>query len=202
MRVIAGKAKGTRLSSVEGIATRPVLDRVKESVFSMLEARGAVEGADVLDLYAGSGSLGIEALSRGAARCVFVDSSTESARVIRVNLEKAGLAGAAEVFEGRCPAAMRRLAEAGRRFDLVFADPPFREAAEFGAGPEGAAGGLSETLALAAGALSPDGTLVLRVEKGTALPDRIGSAERIESRVWGRSEAAFYSGGSGERIDR
>jgi len=199
LRVIAGKARGTRLSSVEGIATRPVLDRVKESVFSMLAARGAVESAGVLDLYAGSGSLGIEALSRGAARCVFVDSSADSARVIRANLEKAGLGSAAEVVEGSCPAAVRRLAEAGRRFDLVFADPPFRDAAGLAGEAEGT---LSETLAAAAGALSQGGTLVLRAEKGTALPDRIGSAERLESRVWGRSEVAFYSGGSAEGIGR
>jgi len=196
LRVIAGKAKGTRLCTVEGPSTRPVLDRVKESVFSMLSARGALEGACVLDLYAGSGSLGIEALSRGAELCVFVDSAPESARIIRGNLEKAGLAEAAEVLGRRCPAAVLRLLEAGRRFDLVFADPPFGDSADLTVGNAG--GALAETLAAAAGALSPGGLMVLRAEKGTAFPESLGSAALAQKRVWGRNEVAFYSAGPAE----
>ena len=192
MRIIAGKARGTALGSVEGLGTRPVLDRVKESLYSMLVARGAVEGARVLDLYAGSGSLGIEALSRGAASCVFVDSSRECADVIRANLEKAGFAGSSETLCGDCGEAAGQMLRAGRSFDLVFADPPFEEARS----PEPGSA-LRRALEGAADMLSPGAILVLRAEKGSSLPESIGRAGAIARRRWGRSEVALYSPGEG-----
>lgn len=120
MRVISGTARGLRLVSPPGEDTRPTLDRVKEALFSMLTPY--VRGARVLDLFAGSGALGIEALSRGAQRAVFVDKSREAEAAVRANLEKARLADRAELR--RCDA-LGYLASASESFSLVFLDPPY-----------------------------------------------------------------------------
>jgi 16S rRNA (guanine966-N2)-methyltransferase len=122
VRVIAGTHRGRRLERPEGDETRPTADRVREALFSML---GDVGDADVLDLYAGSGALGIEALSRGAASAVFVDSSRVAAEATRGNLTELGERG-----EVVCRDALDYLRGVGgqRRFDLVLCDPPYDSA--------------------------------------------------------------------------
>ncbi|GIU83948.1 MAG: methyltransferase [Acidimicrobiales bacterium] len=120
-RVVAGTAKG-RVLEVPARGARPPLARVREAVFSMLESRGAVAGARVLDLFAGSGSLGIEALSRGADRAVFVESDASALASLRRNLERLGLADLAEVHRDEV---ISFLARSGDRWDLAFCDPPF-----------------------------------------------------------------------------
>ncbi|MBQ3013904.1 MAG: 16S rRNA (guanine(966)-N(2))-methyltransferase RsmD [Clostridia bacterium] len=122
MRIITGKARGTKLNTLSGEATRPTAERTKEAVFSMLQ--NEIAGARVLDLFAGSGQLGLEALSRGAEYAVFNDSSREAAAIIRANVEKTHFADACEVLSTDWQAALRRLA--GReRFELSFLDPPY-----------------------------------------------------------------------------
>lgn len=119
MRVVAGRWKGRRLAAPRGNATRPTADRVREAVFSML---GPLDGLRVLDLYAGSGALAIEALSRGAEEAVLVERDRRAADIIRANLETVG-AERAEVVVGD---ALAYLGSAGARaFDLVFLDPPY-----------------------------------------------------------------------------
>jgi 16S rRNA (guanine966-N2)-methyltransferase len=121
VRIVAGSRKGHRIAAPRGVVTRPTSDRVREAVFSIV---GPIEGAAVLDLYAGSGAMGIEALSRGAASCVFVERDRVAARVIQGNLEKLQLTGA--VVDSRDVASVLRDERArGRRFDLVLADPPY-----------------------------------------------------------------------------
>ena len=120
MRIIAGSKKGSRLFTPKG-GTRPTGDRVREAAFNLI---GPVDGATVLDLFAGSGALGLEALSRGAARAVFVESDPDACRTIERNLEKLRFTGATVL----CRDALRALAAeaaAGRRYDLVLADPPY-----------------------------------------------------------------------------
>jgi 16S rRNA (guanine966-N2)-methyltransferase len=127
MRVIAGTYRGASLKAPRGERTRPTSDRVREALFSIL---ASVQDARVLDLFAGSGALGIEALSRGAASATFVDSAAPAVAVVRENLERLGLE--AEVL--RIPA-LRALActpIAGRQYDLVFLDPPYRLASSLG----------------------------------------------------------------------
>jgi 16S rRNA (guanine966-N2)-methyltransferase len=119
MRVIAGSARGVRLAPVPG-GTRPLADRAREGLFSSLGE--AVAGAAVLDLFAGTGAVGIEALSRGAARAVFVDSSSEAVRAIRENLKRTKFAERAEVVRRDVPRALR--SDLGR-FDVIFLDPPY-----------------------------------------------------------------------------
>lgn len=124
MRVITGTAKGYPLQAPRGDATRPTSDRVKEALFSSLQAM--VPGAHVLDLYAGSGALGIEALSRGAASATFVEVGWRAVNAIEANLDTTGLVARAEVLALDVRVALRNLAGAGRRFDLVLVDPPYR----------------------------------------------------------------------------
>jgi 16S rRNA (guanine966-N2)-methyltransferase len=122
MRVIAGKARGVRLSSVPGTDTRPTLDRVKEALFNILQTW--VPGSDFLDLFAGNGGIGIEALSRGARHAVFVDLKPQCTRMIRANLQAAKVDGA-QGLTMPVERALERLAKAGSQFDIIFLDPPY-----------------------------------------------------------------------------
>jgi 16S rRNA (guanine966-N2)-methyltransferase len=121
MRIIAGTCKGARIFAPKGRDTRPTSDRVREAAFNLI---GPLEGARVLDLYAGSGAMGLEALSRGAARVTFVESDRDALRTIERNLDKLGLAGA-EVVAGDASERLAAEARAGRRYDLVLVDPPY-----------------------------------------------------------------------------
>ena len=125
MRVIAGNAHGRRISAPRGLETRPATARVRSSIFSRLAARFDLSGARVLDLYAGSGSLGLESLSRGAARVTFVDSSRAAAATIAKNLRVFGFADAARIITADVMRALMDLGAARERFDLVFVDAPY-----------------------------------------------------------------------------
>ena len=122
MRIITGKARGVRLQTLEGETTRPTAERVKEAVFSMLQFE--IEDRQVLDLYAGSGQLGLEAVSRGAARAVLVDRSKDAVEIIKKNALKTKLALDCEIY---CADAVEflRSCRGKRCFDLVFLDPPY-----------------------------------------------------------------------------
>lgn len=123
-RVIAGTAGGRRLSVPAGRGTRPTSDRAREGLFGTVQAiRGPLTGASVLDLYAGSGAVGLEALSRGAACALLAEADPRALRVIRANIAALGLAGAC-VAAGRVERLLAR-GPAGRRFDVAFADPPY-----------------------------------------------------------------------------
>lgn len=123
MRIIGGSAKGRRLHAPKGPAVRPTASRVKESLFNILPRD--FSGLKVLDLYAGSGNLSIEALSRGAARAVLVDSSARSTQAIKKNLRRFGLTGKADVWLAPVARALRALAKRGAAFDVIFLDPPY-----------------------------------------------------------------------------
>ena len=120
MRVVAGEAKGRRLQAPAGRDIRPTSDRVREAIFSSLESMDAVQGSAVLDLFCGSGALGIEALSRGATSATFVDSDAAAIAAVRANLASTGLTGGEVV---RADAV--RWLEGGAAFDLALADPPY-----------------------------------------------------------------------------
>ena len=119
MRVITGSARGRRLKELEGMETRPTTDRVKEGIFSAIQFD--IEGRRVLDLFAGTGQLGIEALSRGAAETVFVENRTEAVSLIKENLEICRLTDRAHVRFGDAMSYLR----SGEKFDLIFLDPPY-----------------------------------------------------------------------------
>ncbi len=155
MRVISGSKKGLKLESLDGLDTRPTLDRVKESIFSMIF--DMPYGAKVLDLFAGSGGMGIEALSRGSESAVFVDNNSKACAVIRNNIKKAGFDEKSQVL---CAESFRYLEEAsakGKAFDIIFLDPPY------------ALGLLDSTLAkiCEAGILADGGIVVVESDNGT-----------------------------------
>jgi 16S rRNA (guanine966-N2)-methyltransferase len=142
MRVVAGRFGGRRLAAPPGRGTRPTSDRVREALFSSL---GPIDGARVLDLYAGSGALGIEALSRGARSALLVERDPRAVAVIRANLEALGLAEPeAQVHSGTARAALRNASARGDTYDLIFLDPPYRSAPELGRELSAALGSLLE----------------------------------------------------------
>jgi 16S rRNA (guanine966-N2)-methyltransferase len=147
VRIIAGDRRGAKITAPKGDTTRPTGDRVREAAYNLI---GPVEDAAVLDLFAGSGAMGLEALSRGARRCVFVESDRAACVVIRANLERLRLTGAL-VLQKDAFQALREERGAGRAYDLVLVDPPY------GAWPD-LEPRLAETLPAA---LTPDGLLVV-----------------------------------------
>jgi pantetheine-phosphate adenylyltransferase len=161
LRVTGGELAGRRLRAPATRGVRPTADRVREALFARL---GSWDGARVLDLYAGSGSLGIEALSRGAARVVFVERSAAVIATLRANLAALGLEPRARVVRGDAKATLRRLAREGERFDLVLVDPPY------------ASGEAPRVLASLAGAgiLARGATLVLESSRRDELATPVG----------------------------
>jgi 16S rRNA (guanine966-N2)-methyltransferase len=133
MRVIAGKYRSRRLRSLPGRDLRPTSDRLRETLFDVLAAGrpAALEGSLWIDLYAGTGAVGIEALSRGAGMVYFVESSAQGAALIRRNLHSLGLEGGFQVLETNADRALRKLEAEGAEADVVFLDPPYRMQAEY-----------------------------------------------------------------------
>jgi 16S rRNA (guanine966-N2)-methyltransferase len=123
MRIISGTSKGRRLASPRGHGLRPTSDRVKESIFNILG--GEIEGKAVLDLFAGTGNLGIEALSRGAEKVVFVEKGREALRIIQRNLHQCGFEGQYEIVPKEVNRAIGTLERSRETFDLIFMDPPY-----------------------------------------------------------------------------
>jgi 16S rRNA (guanine(966)-N(2))-methyltransferase RsmD len=123
MRIVAGSAKGRRLETPKGVAVRPTTDRVREALFSAISPR--LVGASVLDLFAGTGALGIEALSRGAVTAVFVEQSPSTAKLLSRNIETCGVSNKARIIRRDALIALRQLTAQQQKFDLIFLDPPY-----------------------------------------------------------------------------
>ena len=172
--------RGRRLRCLKGRRVRPTLDRVKESVFGVLGE--AVADSDTLDLFAGTGSLGIEALSRGAASVVFVESSRISVRMLEENLEQLDLGGRTRVLERDALRAVLTLERRGARFSLVFLDPPYRS---------GLAGLALERLA-GSEIVRASGWVVAEHSREEELEQAPGRLERREARRYGGTVVSFY----------
>lgn len=158
MRVIAGSAKGRKLKTLEGRDVRPTTDKVKEAIFSSVQFR--LSGALVLDLFAGSGQMGIEALSRGAVGVVYVDSSSRSLAVTRENLETSGFSKDAQLFQMDAAAFLKCTQ---LRFDMAFLDPPYHQNMH------------AKLLPLLEQHMQPDGIVICEHEAGLTLPEQIGA---------------------------
>lgn len=175
MRVITGSARGRRLITLEGSDVRPTTDKVKEALFSIVQFE--LEGRRVLDLFAGSGQLGIEALSRGADSCVFVDSSKKAVEVVKQNLAATGLARRASVLHGD---ALRYLQTCRDRFDVAFLDPPY------------GTGTVQKALALLPPLMRRAGVIVCEAPKGEALPETAGDFSLWRAYHYGKVSLAVY----------
>ena len=189
MRVITGTARGRRLKAVPGLSTRPTSDRVKEAIFSMIGP--FFDGGTVLDLFAGTGALGIEALSRGADRAVFVDRERASVETVRDNLAACGFADRAVVYQSDAMRAIRLLARRGAAFDIAFLDPPYRFA-----GLDALMRDLAE-----AELLRPGAVVVAEHTSDRALPERIGPLRRFRRGEYGDTAVTLYEFGTGESDD-
>ena len=185
MRIISGSFRSRTLQAPPGLATRPTSDRLRETLFNVLAPR--IEGAVFLDLYSGSGAVGIEALSRGAARVAFVERAPAALKVLDANLVKLGLTAGFRVYSASVGAFLRKAgrgAEAG--FDVAFLDPPYDAAQEYAA-TLGLLGG-SGTGLLAAGAL-----VIAEHRRKERLADSYGSLERSRLLEQGDASLSFYA---------
>lgn len=175
MRVITGTARGCRLETLSGDATRPTAERVKEGLFSAIQFD--LPGRRVLDLFAGSGQLGIEALSRGAASCVFVDQNRSATEIIRRNLHAAKLSERAQVLTTEAIGFVSRTNDV---FDIVLLDPPY------------AAGALVPALNAAAEKVAPGGLIVCEYDEGTDMPQTVGALAVYRTYRYGRVHITVY----------
>jgi 16S rRNA (guanine966-N2)-methyltransferase len=178
VRVIAGRYRGRRLTTVRDLSVRPAADRVKQTIFDMLATRVPLDGARVLDLFAGSGSLGIEALSRGASHTVFVEAQRAAADSIRANLAALGCAADATVV---VTDALRYIRTESASFDVIFADPPYAWAGT----PE-----LPEQL-LGRGLLRAGGYLLIEHAAGLSFPAPVSYRQGPVKR-FGRTVVSFF----------
>lgn len=187
MRVIGGTARGRRLAAPRGERVRPTADRVKEALFSILTSLlGNLEGLRVLDIFAGTGSLGIEALSRGCREAVFVDSHRESAAVIRQNLTQLGLIDRSRVILKDADSAIQSLAGNTTPFQIIFLDPPYRL-------------GLAEkvlTQLAASPFVAGETIIVAESDPGEHLPDSYGPLFQFDRRVYGDTALTFFQKGT------
>ncbi|MCQ4087142.1 16S rRNA (guanine(966)-N(2))-methyltransferase RsmD [Saccharibacillus sp. JS10] len=180
MRVVAGEAKGRPLKAVPGNGTRPTTDKVKEAIFSRIGP--FFDGGSALDLFAGTGGLAIEALSRGVERAVFVDADAKSIEVIRTNLKATKFENRAEVYRNDAERALKALSKRETPFDLVFLDPPYRmkNGAELLL--------LMEEYQL----LQPDAVIVLEYESSYEYPETFGGFVLRRKAVYGETAVSIY----------
>jgi len=185
MRIIAGTLRSRTLQAPAGLATRPTSDRLRETLFNVLAPR--IEGAIFLDLYAGSGAVGIEALSRGAAHVDFVERAPAALAVLRGNLAKLGLTAGFRIHEGNVGTVLRRMKPgAGSNFNIVFLDPPYDAAEEYTStlnmfgGPQ-------------AGLRAPGALLIAEHRKKERLEDKYGALKRTRLLEQGDAALSFYS---------
>lgn len=175
MRVITGSARGKKLQTLEGLETRPTSEMVKESIFSIIQFD--VPGASVLDLFAGSGQLGIEALSRGAAHCVFVEENIKAVDIIKKNIEHTGFTASSRVVRMD---SLDYLKCAKKGLDIALLDPPYNKGILFKALPA------LEPL------MSDSGIVVCEHETRLELPERVGRLVRSKSYRYGKIELTVY----------
>lgn len=175
MRVITGTARGRRLTTLEGTDTRPTTDRVKEALFSIIQFE--IEGRRVLDLFAGSGQLGIEALSRGAKSAVFVDGSKKAAEVVKKNLETTSFSKSASVV---CGDALAFLKTRSEKFDIAFLDPPY------------STGLLQKALESLPRVMNEGGVIICESPENEAMPESAGSFVLQKRYRYGKVSLSVY----------
>ncbi len=190
MRIIAGRFRSRRLAAPTGEATRPTSDRLRETLFNVLAPR--IEGAAFLDLYAGSGAVGIEALSRGAKEAVFVERAPAALKVLRENLARLGVANQSRIYAGQAAIFLRRkFAAAEPKFDVIFLDPPYQAEEEY-ADTFGLLGGAEATGLVASG-----GLVVAEHSRKLRLEGTYGRLYRVRLLAQGDAALSFYATNAG-----
>lgn len=180
MRIIAGSRKGLRLTAVKGTRTRPTQDRVREALFNILEQQGSF--ARVADLFAGTGALGLEALSRWSGQALFVDSDPRVIENLRKNIQRLKFEAVSQVAARDISRGVGFLKKMGAPFDLILVDPPYRR----GWGQRIIAGLLAEPL------LTDRGLLVLEHDQQESVPEQVGDWLLADQRRYGQTRVSFY----------
>lgn len=180
MRVISGKARGLKLNTPKNNDVRPTTDRVKESLFNMINPY--IMESDILDLFAGTGSLGIECLSRGANKCVFVDNSKESISIIKSNIKKARVENESIVINSDFKSVIHSLSLKNERFDVIFMDPPYYKDMF-----NDALRGIDEN-----NLLKEDGIIVVEHDTKDKFPDNILRLYKSREKKYGNTTLTFY----------
>lgn len=181
MRIIAGSARGRNIKSPKGMSTRPTSDRVREALFNILSAQ--VPDSYFLDLFSGTGAVGIEALSRGAERAVLVEKDRNTAGIIFDNLKLCGMLERAEVLNLDVTRACQVLGKRKQSFNLIYIDPPYKKGFEVPT---------LETI-VAEGLLSCDGIIVVESNKADLPPDQVGGLKAYRRERYGDTALTFYS---------
>lgn len=183
MRVISGTCRGMRLMAPSGNSTRPTSDRVKEALFNIISSRFSFENAIVLDICAGTGSLGIEVLSRGAASCSFVENDRKVLGLLEKNISDPRIKSLSEIFAMDAIKALSLFARAGRKYDMVFFDPPYDSDLY-----------VSVPVALSSrGILASDALFVAECSRRNSLPEAFGQLIKYDRRVYGDTALEFFT---------
>lgn len=180
MRVISGKARGHTLKAPQGLNTRPTADRVKESIFNIIQTK--LYDSIVVDLFAGSGNMGIEALSRNASKAYFIDNNKNSIQSIRENLKKTNLVNSSEIMQLDVLSAIEKLSIKGVKANIIFLDPPYSK------------GFIEPTLEMvfSSNILQSDGIVVVEHEKTDEVPNSIHNLEKYRTNKYGDVAVSFY----------
>lgn len=180
MRVITGKAKGHKLIAPKGLNVRPTADKVKESIFNII---GSInEDCIVLDLFAGSGAIGIEFLSRGASLCYFIDNNIISIKHIKKNLENTKLLSNARIYRNDVSRALTVMGKKKIKFDFIFMDPPYERNLVIP----------NINIISQMNLLKYDGLLIVEHESKKIFPELIFNLEKVNSRIYGSTSITFY----------
>lgn len=181
MRVIAGEYRGRRLDRIEGMEIRPTSDKVKESLFNILGE--AVIDCNFLDLFGGTGSIGIEALSRGAKHVVFIDASIKSIKVLKGNLENLNIKDCVEIFHTDYSTAIQKLYKYNKQFDIIFIDPPYSV-------------GMAQSALVDIDRnpiLAESGLIIVEHDSRDDMPPKVGKLDLYRIKQYGNTSLSFYS---------
>lgn len=181
MRIITGIAKGRRILAPEGIETRPTSDRVKEALFNIIQYK--IDGSIILDLFAGTGNLGLEAVSRGAQRCVFIEHNRNTYKILLRNIEYLGFNGKSEAYNQDAFTALKILARREEKYDIIFLDPPYGK------------GYIEKAIELIShfDLLSDEGIIASEHDKTDELPEKVGLLKVYRSERYGRTKITFWN---------
>ncbi len=182
MRVIAGKAKGRPLIAPQGMNTRPITDMIKEALFSSWQSQ--IVGSDFLDLFSGSGSMGIEAISRGAKEVIFVEKDSKAVEVIKKNLAACNFSSGYKIYKDDVFRRIEHLKADNRKFDIIYLDPPFTVDEIFIPVMEA----LSDRKLL-----FDDSIIVIRTRKEKEMPEEIGQMQKYKFKKYGISGVHYYA---------
>jgi 16S rRNA (guanine966-N2)-methyltransferase len=180
MRIITGIARGRKIVTPEGLNTRPTSDRVKESVFNIIQ--GHIPDAKILDLFAGTGNLGLEAISRGAESCVFIEQDRNTYKVLTQNIKSLGFESQTEAYNQEALAAVSILSKRGKKFDVIFLDPPYGR------------GLIKEAIqAISKMEIGEENSIIIsEYDFSDEIPETIGIYNKFRTEKYGRTKVSFW----------